>query len=141
MKKKSLLFLLISIFFFIGTSYAMSLTLYNDSPYELTALIKSAGGKLLGQEILQPREERIWNTELSTSDDYSIEENVDQPEKSLTPYMVIWKCPYGGNYSIDVEVQPGAYVNANYGQGAHYCRPKKEKQKATEDSPPCSKEK
>ena len=130
--------ILIFLFFcFFGTGYAMSLTLYNDSSYELTALIKSAGGKLLGQVILHPGDQKNWNTELSSSSDYGIEENIDTPEKSLTPYSVVWKCPYGGIYSVCNQVQPGSYVNANFGDGVRYCRPKKEKKKATEKCPAC----
>ena len=137
MKKTKFSFLIFIFFFFCGTAYAMSLTLYNDSPYELTVLIKSANGKLLGQVIIPPGEEKIWNTELSSSTKYDIEENVNQPEQSLTPYIVIWKCPHGGYYSVCTSVETGSTVNANFCPGDHYCRPKKEKKKATEDCPAC----
>ena len=128
MKKLLFLSLLIT-----KTIFSYSLFLINDSPFELTAIIQGATGILLGQEILQPGEQRRWSTEMVKTD---VEEIYDA-DASLTPFTIIWKCAYKGQYSMCTNVSPGATVSAHSCPGSRECTPKPKKEK---DSCPCPKE-
>lgn len=120
---------LFSIFFIaaVKTLFAYSLLLINDSPFELTAIVQSANGTFLGQESLQPNEQRQWSTDMNRTD---LKDIFDVTE-SLTPFTVIWKCSYKGYYSICTDISPGATVFAQAGSGTKEClpRPKKKDQK------------
>lgn len=112
---------------FVVKTFSYSLTLINDSPFELTATIQGATGVVLGQETLQPNEQRHWSTDMQTTE---VKEIYDA-NFSLTPFTVVWKCAYKGYYSIITNVSPGATVKAHDGEGSKECTlpPKKSDQK------------
>ena len=144
MKGYKILSLLIGIFCF-GTAFAASLTLHNNSPFQLTAIINAANGQFIAQVTIPPGEQKIWNRDLADmpqnpEDAAEPEANFSDPNVSLTPFMVIWKCPYGGYYSIATNVNTGSYVDANSAPGEHFCRPKEEKQQDG-SSPPTNNQK
>jgi len=102
--------------------FAYSLFLINDSPFELTAIIQGATGVFLGQETLQPGEQKQWSTDIKRTE---IKE-IYNATFSITPFTVIWKCSYQGYYSICAEVSPGSTVRANFCLGSKECTPKPE---------------
>ena len=109
-----------------NSSSPYSVLLLNDSPYELTAVVQSADGKVLGQQTIQPGEQAEWTTDLNpTYLDVPATPNV-----SLTPFTVLWKCPYQGYYSVCSNVSAGALARANGCLGMRYCVPKPEKKKS-----------
>lgn len=118
--KKILFF---SLFFVKIFSY--SLVLINDSPFELTAVVQSASGVVLGQENLQPNEQRQWTVDMVSTEIKEIYNSTT----SVTPFTVVWKCAYKGYYSINSNVSPGATVKAQDGVGSKECTlpPKKTK--------------
>ncbi|MBN1914915.1 MAG: hypothetical protein JW769_03395 [Parachlamydiales bacterium] len=122
---KKILFLLIA--FPLFADY--SVVLFNDSPFELTAQVQAANGTIIGKTTLKPGEQNIWRSDLSRT--YLNTPNT--PKVSLTPFSVIWYCPYGGFYSMCSNVPPGATVTANTCPGSRYCQPKPKEQKC----PPC----
>lgn len=122
----------LSFFIFLtGCLFSYSVTLLNDSPFELTALVQGADGTHLGEEHLQPGEQRQWSTDIKKTD---VKEIYDAPS-SLTPFTIIWKCAYKGYYSINNEVAPASLVKATDGDGAKTCAPKPEKEE--EKKCPC----
>jgi hypothetical protein len=128
--------LLVLIFLSIGfCSYASSLRLVNDTPYALIAVVESADGTLLGQQVLQPGVQVSWSKDLSTLE--LTTPNV--PQGSITPYRVIWKCTHGGSFSFCSNVSPGSVVRASSCPGAQYCAPKKKKEKKEKtECAPCA---
>ena len=115
-------------FSFITSVHAIRL--HNDAPFELIAVVEAANGTFLGQAVLQPGEEKdITEQEL---------ELPASPSGSMTPYTVIWECPYGGYYSTCMEVPSGGTVIASKCPGAHYCQPKKKKADKQEEQTSCS---
>ncbi len=105
--------------------YAASLTLINDSSYELTAIVRGADGTFLGQLTIQPGEQKLWSQDLS-----SFELQVpNAPVVSITPYTVVWKCSHQGIYSMCTNVATGSIVTANSCPGNYFCSPNDEETK------------
>lgn len=119
---KKLIFLLLPISFI----FADSITLFNDSAFELTAVVQSANGKIIAQETFHPGEQSIWD-----SDQTSTELDITYDSLgSYTPYTVIWRCSYEGYYSVCSNVSPGSMVTANACPGSKFCKKKPEKKDA-----------
>lgn len=115
MKKYFLLFL-----FFANFVFCDSITLYNDSAFELVAVVRAANGKVVAQKTLAPGEQSIWSpdqisTDLSIKYDYS---------SSYTPFTVVWHCSYEGIYSACYGLASGSMCVATQCSGPHYCNPK-----------------
>lgn len=111
-------------FIFANMAFAESVTLYNDSPFELTAEVMAANGNFLARKTLFPNEQSAWST-----DQVSTQLDVDYKSSgSYTPFTVIWKCSYEGIFSICYNISAGAMAVATQGTGGdHYCRPKPKK--------------
>ncbi|MBN2479757.1 MAG: hypothetical protein JXA94_05975 [Parachlamydiales bacterium] len=126
---------ILSIFLFIGYSYADSLYLYNDTPFQLTAIVQSANGKVLGQTTFQPGDQSNWDSDSSKT---QLDINYDATS-SYTPYTVIWRCEYGGFFAMCSNVAAGSNVSASECPGPHYCKPKPKKQNSEdEDDTSCN---
>jgi hypothetical protein len=119
---------------FSASLWAESLTLYNDSPFPLTAVVQAADGSTLAQITLQPGEQNQWSTETERT----MFELADNNTFSLTPFTVIWKCSTEGYYSVCTQIPPGATVTANSCTGPKYCKPeeKKEEKECCKPCPP-----
>lgn len=100
--------------------FADAIKLFNDTPFELTAIIQSATGKVVAQKTFAPEEQSTWSTD-QTSTEWTASYDASG---SYTPYTVIWRCSYEGYYSVCTEVAAGAMVTANSCPGAKFCRPK-----------------
>jgi len=118
MKKLFILFL-----FPIISLLADSITLFNDSAFELTAIVQSATGSILAQKTFHPGEQGVWDSD-QISTQLDVEYNTSG---SYTPYTVIWRCSYQGYYSVCSNVSPGAMVTAHSCPGSKYCQPKPKK--------------
>ncbi|NGX56545.1 MAG: hypothetical protein K1060chlam5_00788 [Candidatus Anoxychlamydiales bacterium] len=114
---------------YLSNISADSVTLFNDSPFDIVAIVQSANGKVLGQENLHPGEQSVWST------DYDVTNlDIDYTSSgSYTPYTVIWRCSYEGFYSVCTNVASGASVTANSCQGPKYCKPKPKKKKGEQN--------
>ena len=123
--KKTILFFVL----FIFAAFADSIYLYNDSPFELQAIVQAANGKVIGQQSFQPGDQVNWSTD---SDKTQLDINYGD-HGSYTPYTVIWKCQYGGFFSMCSEVAGGSNVTAMGCQGPHYCKPKPKNQNGNEE--------
>ncbi|NGX28917.1 MAG: hypothetical protein K940chlam1_01105 [Candidatus Anoxychlamydiales bacterium] len=111
--------------FVMSSSFASSITLVNDSAYELTAIIQTANGKIVAQPTIHPGDQLIWNSDQSSTN-LNVEYN---SPGSYTPYTVIWRCSYEGYYSVCANASPGATITANTCPGARFCKPKPKKEK------------
>jgi hypothetical protein len=120
------------IFFFLPLSliFADSITLYNDSAYELIAIVKGANGVVLAQKTLAPGEQSVWTTDqMSTQLDVEYDYT-----SSYTPYTVIWQCSYENIFSVCYNVAAGAIVQATSCSGPHYCKPKPQKKQEDQNN-------
>ena len=104
---------------------ADAVKLFNDTPFELTALVQSANGKVVAQKNFAPNEQSVWSTDQVSTEWTSVYD----ASSSYTPYTVIWRCSYEGYYSVCSDVASGAMVTANSCPGAKYCKPKPKKDK------------
>lgn len=100
--------------------FADGIKLFNDTPFEITAIIQSADGKIVAQKNFAPQEQSTWSTDQMTTDWTASYDS----SGSYTPYTVIWRCSYEGYYSVCSEVSAGAMVTANSCPGSKYCKPK-----------------
>lgn len=116
MKVYHLVYVFLILFFSL---HATEIRLTNDSPYVLTALIKAADGKVIGKQTLIAQQEYTWRDSLVSNTS-----NV-----SVTPYTVVWLCPHEDQYTICIDVSPGAAISANNCTGIKYCPPKKKEKK------------
>lgn len=123
---KWVLFLFLPLIAKAGTNEG-SILLHNDTTMILTAIIQASDGSYLGQFSVQPGEQRNFTTNMFPTKYV----HPGTPNISLTPYTVIWQCPSEEIYSVCTQVQPGAYVRANWCNdgGNHFCGPKKEEKK------------
>jgi len=126
--KKLLIFFLL----FTASISADAVKLFNDTPFELTALVQSANGTIVAQKNFAPNEQSVWSTDQVSTEWTSVYDSTS----SYTPYTVIWRCSYEGYYSVCSDVASGAMVTANSCPGAKYCKPKpkKDKNDQTQDS-------
>ena len=131
-------FFFFALLFFVSYGYSSEITLVNDSPFTLSVIIQSAGGKVLGELVLKPSEQTKWTLGKSTQKNLKYNSNV-----SLTPYTVIWKCENKGYYSMCADVSPGSMVTANSCPGVKFCQPKEKEKEQQSNSrevkkcPPC----
>jgi hypothetical protein len=108
--------------FFASTLFSESVRLYNDSPYQLRAVVRGADGSYLGELVLAPNTYNSWtdsNTQFGIYD--------RQRQESATPYTVMWYCMDGGDYSICTNVPNGSLVSAQTCDGARECKPRRKK--------------
>lgn len=108
--------LFIVVLFFVGSAaaWANSVTLLNNTPYTLKAMIYGADGTLLGEFILNPQDATQW------SDNYQNFGPGNQ-SSSLVPYTVNWYCMAGGSYGSCTNVAAGSTVTAQSCGGAQEC--------------------
>jgi len=113
---------------FVLTVSAGSIRLFNDSPYQLRAVIRGADGTQLGEVVINAHQSSTW------TDSYGQVGNIGQPfveqapSQSRTPYTVLWYCPDGNNYSMCQIVETGATITAQTCSGDRICKPQKETQ-------------
>lgn len=117
--------LLIFLMLFTLYSYADAVKLFNDTPFELMALVQSADGTIVAQKNFAPEEQSVWSTDQQSTEWTSVYD----ASSSYTPYTIIWRCSYEGYYSVCQDVAAGAMVRASTCPGAKFCRPKPKKDK------------
>lgn len=105
---------LFTMILFQSFSFANSVKLFNDSVYTLKATMYDAGGKVLGQFILNPRDATEW------SDD-QMNFGSQMQDASQTPYTVSWFCMAGSPYGSCNNVAAGAVVTAQSCGGVQQC--------------------
>jgi len=88
------------------------LTLVNDSPSTLKAVIRAATGEELGAVVLMPQATNSWS---------NWENQEENPTLSQTPYTVSWQCLDGVEFSFCSIVGEGATVTALGCDGDHVC--------------------
>ena len=95
--------------------FAGSVTMLNDSPFQLKATILSAQGDNLGSVTVMPTHQITWQDSYSGGQTFSD-----------TPYSVIWYCMEGREYGIWTNVGSGALVTATGAQGPRICPVRKD---------------
>lgn len=115
--------------FFANLVFAESVLLINDSPFPLTAIVQGADGVELGQVILQPGEQNLFDTTRTQLDMPST------PPASITPFTIVWKCMYKGFYSVGANVSPGSLIRANDCPGSRTCTPQPTERQQNEGCP------
>ena len=113
-----------------ATNIPGSLTLMNDSPYILTAIVYTHNGRYLGQLTLQPGQQKNFTTNLNYT-------NIDRPgnsDLSITPYRIVWQCPGGSVYSMARDGATGSFIRASECPGILFCTPKEEKKEQQKGS-------
>lgn len=90
--------------------FAGSVTMLNDSPFQLRAIILSAQGDNLGSVTVMPTHQITWQDSYSGGQTFS-----------NTPYSVIWYCMEGREYGIWTNVGSGALVTATGAEGPRIC--------------------
>ena len=103
--KHFFIYLSLPLFLFAG-----SVTMLNDSPFQLKATILSAQGDNLGSVTIMPTHQITWQDSWTSGQTFS-----------ETPYSVIWYCMEGREYGIATNVGSGALVTATGSEGPRIC--------------------
>ncbi|PCI77194.1 hypothetical protein COB21_03410 [Candidatus Aerophobetes bacterium] len=101
--------------------FGVSVSIYNDSPFHLTAEILLADGSNKGKVQLPPLNMTTWHAELGNA------------VWSQTPFTVIFTCRNGSQYGVFSGVQTGATITALTSQGKRYCQKVKKDKKDNTD--------
>ena len=107
-------------------------TLINNAPYILTAMVYSAGGDFLGQVTLQPGQQNHFVSNLQGT-------SLLVPgygDFSVTPYRVVWQCAGGDIYSVCTDGSVGSYIRAAGCNGQHSCTQKQQQQQQQSQTMP-----
>ena len=100
--------------FFFTSAFAASLTLFNDTPFTLTARIYPAGSSSSIDAVkINSQQTKHWT---------NYGGRIGTVSKSQTPYTITWTCPDGEMYSSSSSVPTGATVTASSGEGPKSCK-------------------
>lgn len=110
-------------------TFALSVTIINDSPFPLHAQVLAATGDLLGSMTMQPQEQIHWQNS-----------DVGNNNLALVPLSVIFYCLEGTEYGIATDVPTGAGIYASSASGSRMCKPqtpalKKQEEKEKKENP------
>ena len=117
---KTIIFLFLFQTSLLATNIPGTITLINDSPFILTAVVYTHSGDYLGEVTLQPGEQKNFTTNLSST-------NLNRPgspDVSITPYRIVWQCAGGGFYSMCRDGAVGSTIRASDCPGQQFCSPK-----------------
>ncbi|MDX8430931.1 MAG: hypothetical protein SNF33_03905 [Candidatus Algichlamydia australiensis] len=98
--------------FLLFPLFAISIVLYNDSPFTLKAQIIAADGTDKGTIQLTPQHQFKWQDTTQNTQTFS-----------QTPYTVIWYCKDGNEYGVQQNVGTGYTVPAQASSGRRFCKP------------------
>ncbi|MBS3905193.1 MAG: hypothetical protein KGZ39_07695 [Simkania sp.] len=125
------------ILFLLPTLHAGTVILINDSPYQLRAVVRGSDGSVKGEMVIDATNTSAWT---DTFQGYS------RPDRSQTPYTVLWYCLDGSPFSVFSGVATGGTATALGGSGARQCRGKnlqqqqqqlqQQQQQGSQPSPP-----
>ncbi len=122
---------LIALFMLCGSTsiWANSLKLKNDSPYTLRVSIRGADNTFLGEVIISAQHSMTWSDVFGRSGYYGAPNaQMQEGYASKTPYMVIWYCMDGNDYSMCDKVATGSLVTASGCDGKRSCAATKPEQ-------------
>lgn len=94
--------------------FANSIQLFNDSEYTLKAVIYNAGGTILGEFVLNPRDASEWS-------DNDQNFGTESQDASQSPYTVNWLCMSGSPWGSCDNVAAGSLVTAQGCGGLQEC--------------------
>ncbi len=100
--------------FFQAAGWANSVSLFNDSPYTLSAVIFDANGTQLGEFVLNSRDATEWS-------DNDMNFGTESQYASQVPYTVNWNCMSGNSYGVCEDVAAGSVVTAQSCGGVQEC--------------------
>ncbi len=108
----------------ITTAGFSSLSVYNDSAFDLKVKVIGANGVHIAERQVPSRIQMYIEDQIGTSDPVGQGENnadFKNYSESLTPYTVYWYCLDGTLYSSCMDASAGATVTANTCSGSYSC--------------------
>lgn len=116
-------------FCFWASLEAGSVRLYNNSNFDLRAVIRGADGYYLGELVVRAQNTAVWTDSYSYAGGYrGPNAQIESGYRSKTPYIVIWYCMDGKDYAVCDTVSTGAVVMALNCAGPRQCTPPKRDQ-------------
>jgi hypothetical protein len=104
--------------------HAGSVRLFNNSTFDLRAVIRGSDGSYLGEVVIRAQNTANWTDSYSYAGGYQgPNAQVESGYRSKTPYVVIWYCMDGKDYAVCDTVSTGAVVMALGCPGARTCKP------------------
>ncbi len=120
--------MLIVCLFFVSHLQAGSVRLFNNSNFDLRAVVRGADGSYLGELVIRAQNSTNWTDSYSFAGGYrGPNAQVESGYRSKTPYTVIWYCMDGNDYAVCDTVSTGAVVTALSCAGPRTCHPPRKK--------------
>jgi hypothetical protein len=130
-------FFLLSVSLLLSSHLSSSVFLFNDSPYELKAVVVAANGSTLGEKVLASQATGYFEDTLGQSDPTSMQQQAQPPMSTsqypIVPYTVYWYCQNGSAYATCTEISAGALASPSAGQGPKYCKPAQQQNQSGQD--------
>lgn len=109
----------------VQSIFALTVRIYNDSPFVLNAQVLLADGTNTGSVSIAPQSVAHWQQEYGNA------------KWSLTPLTIVFVCPNGTQYGVASNVQAGATITAQSSNGKRFCqKPKNQKPQDKKKAPP-----
>lgn len=129
--KKIVAVLSVCFFFVILYLEAESVRLFNNSAYDLRAVVRGADGSFLGEMLIRSQNSTTW---YNTYGPYESRVPI-QETRSQTPYAVVWYCLSGEQFAVCDTVATGGAVEALSCLGPRTCRARKEDNSPQQEYP------
>lgn len=116
--------------------YAGSVRLYNNSNFDLRAVIRGSDGSYLGEVVVRAQNTTSWTDSYVYGGGYrGPNAQIESGYRSKTPYIVIWYCMDGKDYAVCDTVSNSAVVTSLGCSGARICHPPPKKRGAYPEIP------
>jgi hypothetical protein len=111
--------------------YAGSVRLFNNSNYDLRAVVRGSDGSYLGELVVRAQNSANWTDSYVYAGGYNgPNAQVESGYRSKTPYVVTWYCMDGKDFALCETVSTAATVMALNCSGARTCHPPQKKRDA-----------
>lgn len=124
MQSRRLKIVLLLCVLFASTLQAGSVRLFNNSNFDLRAMVRGSDGSYLGELVVRAQNSANWTDSYVYAGGYNgPNAQVESGYRSKTPYVVIWYCMDGNAFAICDTVSTAATVMALNCAGARTCHP------------------
>ncbi len=110
---------------------AGSVRLYNNSTFDLRAVVRGSDGSYLGEIVVKAQNTSSWTDSYVFAGGYlGPNAQIESGYRSKTPYVVIWYCMDGKDFAVCDTVSNAAVVMALSCAGSRTCAPANKKRGA-----------
>ena len=127
---------LILVIFWISLLQAGSVRLFNNSNFDLRAVVRGSDSSYLGEIVVRAQNTATWTDSYSYAGGYrGPNAQTESAYRSKTPYVVNWYCMDGNDFAVCDTVSTGAVVSSLSCSGPRVCHPPPKKKQGKSGYP------